>query len=204
MPNWPNLANKMKVIIGLGNPGETYRNTRHNVGFMTVELIMQKLKIKMQNDPTTSRCGADNLKFKNNSKFKAEICKTGNILLVKPQTFMNKSGGAVAKILRYYDIKTLRNLHVVHDDLDIKLGENKIQFGKGPKLHKGITSIEQQLKTKDFWRVRIGVENRGEPRLTQDASAGKDYVLQNFTSQENIILEKVIAEVSSKLLNLSK
>jgi len=151
----------MKFIVGLGNPGENYEGTRHNVGFMVVERVLlqiQNSKVKTQNH---------NLKFKTDRKLESEVCKVGEVILVKPMTFMNRSGEAIQKVLRYFlNIQAsisndrLNNLLVAHDDLDIVLGEYKLQMGKGPKVHKGVNSVEEVLKSKDFWRMRVGVENR--------------------------------------------
>ncbi|MEK7182841.1 MAG: aminoacyl-tRNA hydrolase, partial [Patescibacteria group bacterium] len=119
----------MKLIVGLGNPGKQYENTRHNVGYMVIDKIKnQKLKIK-------------------------------NMMLVKTNVFMNNSGEAIKKLTTDYRLQTT-DLYVVHDDLDIPLGQFKIQYGRGPKDHKGIQSIEETLGTNEFWRVRVGVDNR--------------------------------------------
>jgi PTH1 family peptidyl-tRNA hydrolase len=107
---------------------------------------------------------------------------------------MNDSGSFVKQLVDQYKLD-LSNLYIVHDDLDIKLGEYKIQFGRGPKDHNGILDIEAKLGTKDFWRVRIGVDNRP----LDDKPMGEEYVLQNFTSEERVILDKVIHEVCKKL-----
>ena len=92
----------------------------------------------------------------------------------------------------------IENLVVVHDDLDIPLESFKIQFGRGPKDHNGILDIEEKLGTKDFWRVRIGIDNRP----LDNKPMGEIYTLENFTDEENIILEKVIKEVCKKLVTL--
>jgi PTH1 family peptidyl-tRNA hydrolase len=147
----------MKLIIGLGNPGEKYKNNRHNVGHM----VADKLKAK------------------------------------KTDTFMNDSGVFVKKMFKARGL-TPNDLYIIHDDLDIKLGEFKIQFGKGPKLHNGLESIENELGTTDFWRVRVGVDNRDPENRT----SGEEYVLQDFTSEEKIVLDVVIKEICKKLVTL--
>jgi PTH1 family peptidyl-tRNA hydrolase len=152
----------MRLIVGLGNPGRKYQNTRHNTGFLVV----------------------DQLKSRISDGFK----------IFKSDEFMNESGSFVKKLVDRYKID-LNNLYVIHDDLDIRLGEYKIQFGKGPKDHNGILDIEQKLGTKDFWRVRVGVDNRpldGRPM-------GEEYVLQNFTEEERKILDKVIKAVCHEI-----
>lgn len=118
-------------------------------------------------------------------------------ILRKSPNFMNDSGNFVKNILNQYKLDS-KDLFVIHDDLDIKLGEYKIQFGRGPKDHNGILDIEEKLGTKDFWRIRIGVDNRpldGKP-------LGEEYVLQNFTDEEKPILDKVIKEICKKLVTL--
>jgi len=154
----------MKIILGLGNPGEKYKNNRHNVGYMVIdEIKTQKSKVK-------------------------------NIVAVKTNTFMNQSGEFVRKFVEQYGV-SLPNLWVIHDDLDIPLGSYKIQKGKGPKLHNGINSIEEKLGTDEFWRVRVGVDNRD----TNDRILGEDYVLQDFSDEELGLLRPVIGEICKKL-----
>ena len=150
----------MKLVVGLGNPGEEYKNTRHNVGFMVVDALALRPSDK--------------------------------IVLVKPETFMNRSGEAVKKLVNKYKVQST-GLYVIHDDLDIPLGKYKIQKGKGPKDHRGILSIEQSLGKKDFWRVRIGVENR------QKDISGDEYGLSDFTLAEKQIIDQVIASVCQDL-----
>lgn len=171
----------MKIIVGLGNPGEKHQKNRHNVGFMVVEALAQKLG----SEPWTM-----------SKKFKAEVVQTKEYILVKPQTFMNDSGIAIAKICGFYKV-AYSDLYVVHDDLDIALGNYKIQFGKGPQVHNGLLSVEEQLSTDQFWNVRIGVENRvirgnkGVP--------GVVYSLQDFDSQEEEIVARVITQTVTEL-----
>lgn len=169
----------MKLIVGLGNPGEKYKLNRHNVGFMFVEYLCKWV---------------DDREWKMEKKFEAEMCeieiKSEKALLVKPQTFMNDSGKAVQKISKNNNLMP-NDLIVIHDDLDIKLGEYKIQIGKGPKLHNGIESIENHMHTKEFTRVRIGVDNRS----VENRIPGEAYVLQNFTPEEIIILNGVFSEI---------
>jgi PTH1 family peptidyl-tRNA hydrolase len=174
----------MKLIVGLGNPGEEYKNNRHNVGFMFVDYLLknQRLRIKDQND---------NLKFKNNKYLLSNIYSLShNVILAKPQTFMNKSGDAVKKLTTTYSLSP-SDLIIIHDDLDIPLGKFHIQKSVGPKLHNGIESIEKILKTKDFLRVRIGVDNR----LPEKRINGETYVLQNFLEKEKTIINQTFPEI---------
>lgn len=171
----------MKIIVGLGNPGEQYKANRHNVGFMLVDRLAEK--------------GWE-------SKFDAEVSRLGETLIVKPQTFMNKSGEVVAKIANFYKID-LSGLFVVHDDLDIRLGDYKIQFGVGPKVHYGVNSIEGSLGSMEFWRVRVGVDNR--QRVSGSAGqrvSGEEYVLSDFTVNEKKIIDGVIEKAVNELILL--
>lgn len=170
----------MKCIVGLGNPGEKYQSNRHNAGFMVVDDLAKKLE----------------LNFNNNSKFEAEIAYNDRVILVKPQTYMNDSGKAVAAVKRFYKIE-LNDLYIVHDDLDIPLGKYKIQHGKGPQVHNGLLSVEQLLGSDQFWNVRVGVENR-EVRGNKGIP-GMVYSLQDFSSAEREVVATAIEEVSNAL-----
>lgn len=152
----------MKLVIGLGNPGKEYQNTRHNVGY----LLTSALKVK----------------------------KIPGLVAKKTNTFMNSSGLVVKKMLEKYKTDP-KDLYVAHDDLDIALGEYKIQRGRGPKDHKGLKSIYKELGTRDFWHIRIGVENRNSEKKI----VGEEYVLQDFKNEEQEKLEKVIHRVCKKL-----
>ena len=128
-------------------------------------------------------------------KLEVEVLKEGNFVFVKPTTFMNDSGRAVRKIIDYYKVG-LDNLVVCHDDLDLKLGEYKVQMGVGPKVHNGITSIEEYIGSKQFLRVRLGIDNRFGDR----SLAGADYVLAKFSKDEQETFEELLEEVSEELL----
>lgn len=175
----------MKVIVGLGNPGEKYENNRHNVGFMVVDELGRSLD-----------SARDDASFEFVKKFNAEVVQTKEYILVKPQTFMNDSGEAVAKICHFYKVK-YEDLYIIHDDLDIQLGNSKIQHGKGPKVHNGLKSVEEKLGTDQFWNVRVGVENR-EVRGNKGVP-GVVYSLQDFRPVEREILEDVIGKVIDEL-----
>ena len=184
----------MKLIIGLGNPGKKFINTRHNVGFMVIDQIIENLKAEIKNS---------NLKLKASSQFKAEILSLlldnkEKLVLAKPQTFMNNSGLAVKKIISYFSQKDPYSsllpadyLCVVHDDLDIKLGEYKLQFGRGAAGHHGVESIIKELASKEFWRLRIGINNRLKS-LKVKKLEGEDYVLEKFSPTEKKVLDKTI------------
>lgn len=118
-------------------------------------------------------------------------------ILRKSDVFMNESGTFVKKLVNNYKLN-LNDLYVIHDDLDIKLGEYKIQFGRGPKDHNGLKSIDEELGTDQYWHVRVGVDNRP----LDNKPMGEEYVLQNFSDEERKILDRVIKEVCRKLVTL--
>jgi PTH1 family peptidyl-tRNA hydrolase len=171
----------MQLIVGLGNPGQGYKDTRHNVGFWFADEMAEMV----------------NIFWEEQSKFEAYIAKGDTYLIVKPQTFMNASGRSVKTLVNYYKISTT-DIYVAHDDLDIKLGEFKINFEKGPKLHNGVTSIESALGDQSFHRIRLGVDNR-DP---QNRTAGEEYVLGHTPPAEKEILRSVIKESVAKLISL--
>lgn len=171
----------MKVIVGLGNPGEKYLRNRHNIGFVVVDQLAKLV---------------DDSAWTESKKFKAEIIQSKEYMLVKPQTFMNDSGLSVAAICQFYKVK-LTDLYIVHDDLDITIGSYKIQHGKGPQVHNGLKSIEEKLGSDQFWNVRVGVENR-EVRGNKGIP-GMVYSLQDFTESEKEIVDQVIGKIVSEL-----
>ena len=166
----------MKLIVGLGNPGEKYKNNRHNAGYMFIDYMVKSLNCYMAK--------------KTKSYLTMQPSNHATILLTKPLTFMNKSGIAVSDLIKNLKLK-IENLVVVHDDLDIPLGKFKIQMGVGPKLHNGIESIENKLGRKDFWRIRIGVDNR-TPKHRID---GESYVLQDFLAEEKKIIWSIFPKI---------
>lgn len=179
----------MKVVVGLGNPGEKYEKTRHNLGFMVVDKLSQPMA---------------NGQWPMEKKFQAEVYKlkanSYQLILVKPQTFMNNSGLVVKKITESYKLKT-KSLYVVHDDLDIQLGKYKIQFGKGPHQHNGVKSVEEYLKTKDFWRVRVGVAGAHYPKIkARGGSMAEEYVLKPFAKSEQPIIQETIDKAIKELM----
>jgi PTH1 family peptidyl-tRNA hydrolase len=158
------------LIAGLGNPGKKYHETRHNIGFMVVDFLADKFnkKFKKNVDPFRSAV------FKYNSE---------EIILLKPKTYMNLSGIAVALGVRYYDI-VLSNLLVICDDIDLKFGTIRIRAKGSDGGQKGLRSIISNLETKDFARLRIGVGDH-----FQDAA---DYVLSPFSPEEKKDLPSII------------
>lgn len=167
----------MILIVGLGNPGKKYQKTRHNVGFRAVEEFGKK-----NNFPD----------FSSSKKFNAEISK-GNlnskkIILAKPQTFMNASGKTVKLLTKFYALDP-KNLIIIHDDIDLPLGKIKISKSRGSAGHKGVQSIINELKTKNFIRFRIGIKLN---KAVEVIKAVEGFVLKNFTKKEERILKEVI------------
>jgi len=203
----------MKLVVGLGNPGEKYKNTRHNVGYWVVDKL-----VEARHSP-----GKTCKRFSTNDIHHSVIDRSlGNeeLLIVKPQLFMNKSGVAVKKVLKKFqgptlEDLTLEDLYVVHDDLDIKLGEYKISFGKGPKDHNGLKNIYEQIGTDKFWHVRVGVGGISPLKLARDqkskrhsplaaigrsqGESGEEYVLSNWRPEEKKIVDKVIEKILKEL-----
>lgn len=169
------------LILPLGNPGRKYENTRHNVAWLFADYIVEKI-----ND--------SNIAWKTDTKTHSSILKWNSIIFAKPQTFMNKSGQAASSLLRFYNAGN-DNVLVIHDDLDIPFGSFKLSPNKGPKIHNGISSVEQALGTKEFKRLRIGIENRHQDTKI----SGHDYVLQMFPPQEHSQLPTVFDRIITHL-----
>lgn len=129
-------------------------------------------------------------------KLKKEINK--DLVALKSSSFMNDSGSFVASALTVHGLLSTDHLYIIHDDLDIKIGEYKIQSGKGPKDHNGIKDIEEKLGTNEFWRVRVGIENRKQEEGMR--IKGEEYVLQDFTNEEMEIINQVIEKACKKLV----
>lgn len=133
----------MKLIVGLGNPGGKYEQTRHNIGFMVADRLAREI-------------GQTALVWSEESKHKAFVAKTGEIMLAKPLTFMNNVGLSIKSLVDYYKIAP-HDVWVVHDDIDLPLGKIRIRAGGGSAGHHGIESIMQQLRSDTFVRFRLGI-----------------------------------------------
>ncbi|MBP6976566.1 aminoacyl-tRNA hydrolase [Candidatus Dojkabacteria bacterium] len=178
----------MFLVTGLGNIGKEYESTPHNAGFLFVDRLREHL---LQNSKLQVSEWIDESKL-----FLSDICKikkNGELIgiLQKPRTFMNSSGSAVGLVIKKFEYD---KYILMHDDLDIPLGEYKIQFEKSPKGHRGVLSVERVLGNQ-FDRVRIGIENRGRRVIS-----GDEYVLIPYSKKELAILESVIDEGISKLI----
>jgi len=171
----------MILIVGLGNPGKKFEKTRHNIGRLVASNWQQVTKFP---------------NFELKKKFKALISQGDfagkKIILALPETFMNSSGKSVKSLTTYYKILT-NKLWLIHDDIDIPLGEMKISIGRGTAGHKGVQSIIDELGSKDFVRFRIGISSQ---RIETRKEKLEDFVLKKFTKSE----EKIIKEVVKKTI----
>ncbi len=173
----------IKLIIGLGNPGMEYADTRHNAGFIFLDKLAKKFGFS---------------DFRLEKKFNAELAdgKIGKtkIMLAKPQTFMNKSGEAAGALARFYKIGP-KDIAVAHDDKDILFGKFKIQRNRSSAGHKGVESVIRFLKTGDFTRIRVGTALPNRKKMGDTAN----FVLKKFSTDELKILNKTIKEIMDRL-----
>jgi PTH1 family peptidyl-tRNA hydrolase len=163
----------MKIVIGLGNPGNKYTNTRHNVGFMVVDKFIKSCNVsftKKYRDSVISKC----------------IIEGEEILFVKPQLFMNLSGGPTKRIVEKHNCN-LDEILVILDDINLPLGKARIREKGSSGGHNGLKSISNHLKTTCFPRLRIGI-GKGQPEDT------KNFVLSRFTKEENNVIQGVLDE----------
>jgi len=170
----------MFLIAGLGNPGDKYKNNRHNIGFMVIDEITKGL--------TTSTINKQN--------FKSELFKSQNMLLAKPLSFMNESGQSIGAIVRYYNIQN-ENIIIIHDDLDLPFGTVKFKIDGGHGGHNGLRSIDSHIG-RDYIRIRIGI---GKPKEKNQVS---HYVLSDFTKEEFIKLNNIIQHVIKSIDAIQK
>ena len=179
------------IIVGLGNPGAKYQGTRHNVGFMAVEMLLEEAERGNGRRPEQL----------SGSKFNALLWRVfipggGTWLVVEPQTYMNLSGDAVQPIMAYYKL-TPEQLLVVHDELDLDPGRLKLKKGGGAAGHNGIKSIQQRLGTPDFYRLRVGV---GKP---QDREQVTSWVLGHFFGPDKDAMEKAFPDVIDAIIRFT-
>jgi PTH1 family peptidyl-tRNA hydrolase len=160
------------LIAGLGNPGREYRESRHNAGFMAIDLLAQAFGIRISRLQSKALIGQGEY-------------AGHKVILAKPQTFMNLSGQAVGPLARFYKVP-LEQLIVIYDDLDIPLGNLRIRPGGGSAGQKGLASIIERLGTQDFPRIRIGI---GRPSGNKDA---RDYVLDGFSKDDRMIFDNIL------------
>ena len=165
----------MKIIAGLGNPGREYENTKHNVGFLTIDLLAEKYGIRV-----------------NKIKFKGLVGEgmigTEKVLLVKPQTYMNLSGECLREVMSFYK-QDIENLTVIYDDIDLPMGNLRIRKKGSAGTHNGMKSVIYQLQDDGFPRIRIGIggERRGDLA---------DYVISGFSKDDRGVIEEAIRKAA--------
>ena len=177
---------KLKLIVGLGNPGRAYANNRHNIGFMCLNHFAKTNDIWFDKKQGQARIGNG-------------IVAGSEVVLAKPQTYMNLSGQSVSRLIKRFDIN-LNDLLVVHDDLDLPLGKIRIRRGGSSGGHKGVNSIIAEVGSQDFIRLKVGIG-----RLTASEADEFDtiaYVLGDFTAEEDRIMAPVIPMVSEAIFCL--
>ena len=174
----------MKLIVGLGNPGKKYQKTRHNLG---KKIITEYIKEKHKDSLTLKK------------KLFAEIYETGQgtdkKIFAIPDQYMNNSGLSVRQLINFYKID-LNDLYIIHDDLDLEVGEYKIQFNRGSAGHNGVKSIIQELNSQEFNRFRIGINKANQNIATED------YVLQVFSKTESEKTEELLPKIFTEIDNI--
>lgn len=171
----------MKLIIGLGNPGKQYAKTRHNAGWLVLDVLAQKLD--------------SSAKWRKDANFEADIFEAQvggeKIILAKPQTFMNNSGRSVSRLQNFYKVNG-DDVVVVYDELDIDFKSVRVRFGGSSAGHNGVGSIIFHTGSEDFWRVRFGIGSLDE---FAKKIRGNDFVLGRFSEEEAKVLPKIIDQV---------
>lgn len=169
----------MKLIVGLGNPGIKFKNTRHNAGIWITE----------------DWCASRQLtSFSLKKKLEAKILKTPQLIVALSQTFMNESGRTVQKIMKEFKI-TPKNLLLVHDDSDLMIGTYKLQYNRGPAGHNGVTSVIQAINSQEFFRLRIGIR----PLIPDRRPKAESFVLKKFNSSEIAKLKSLLPEIDKSI-----
>ena len=167
------MSTPIRLVAGLGNPGREYAGTRHNAGFWFVDRLASRLSVA----------------FTSEGRFGGDVAKAGALRLVKPMTFMNLSGRAVAGLAKFFGIAPAEIL-VVHDELDLLPGKAKMKFGGGHAGHNGLRDIQAQLGSPDFWRLRLGIGHPRDSELTQQQVV--DYVLKPPRNEDAAAIDDAI------------
>lgn len=170
----------MKLIVGIGNPGKEYEHTRHNIGFDTIDALCSKLDIV-------------NSKTKFNGEYFEFNNKGEKIILLKPLSYVNLSGGVVRKYIDYFKID-ISDILVIADDLDQEIGQYKLKTNSSSGGHNGLKDIEKNLNTKNYKRLKIGISNKNKNNII-------DYVLGKFNKSERKIIDSVIDTATDIILD---
>jgi len=180
----------MIIIIGLGNPGEKFKNTRHNIGFLAVDKIASNFQFSIFNFSTQGGSASGGQSISNAEISKGEISGE-KVILVKPQTFMNESGKSIKTLTTHYKLPTT-NLIVIHDDVDLPVGKIKIVKNRGSAGHKGVKSIIKAIGSKNFVRIRIGIKPAQFRVLDNKTIKANAIVLKKFSKEEKEIIDQAL------------
>lgn len=201
--------NTIKLIIGIGNPDEQYKDTRHNIGFMMLDYIATREHRERSSGRMTAK-KSDSPDWEFNKKLNASTLKSklekNMVVLAKSHTYVNKTGEAAVKLKNFYKVKPEQIL-VIQDDLDIPFGNTKISFDKNSGGHRGIESVMKALKTKKFYRLRIGLATKNLQKARQQSDKKRDefvmkFVLSKFSPSEQDAIKKIFKEGYGKVLQL--
>lgn len=169
----------MKLIVGLGNPGLKYNKTRHNAGFLLIDRLCEKLNVQLDKNKCKSNYGI--YRYKNDK-----------VIIAKPMTYMNLSGEAVKSLMKFYDVD-VKDVIIIHDDLDLPLGKLRMRHSGSSGGQKGMGNIIDLLGTKDINRIRIGISNDKNIDTI-------DYVLTKFSKDEMRVLDDVIDKATDAII----
>ena len=169
----------MYIIAGLGNPGKKYENTKHNVGFLTIDILAEKLGIRVS-------------KIRHRALTGEGFIGTEKVLLVKPQTYMNLSGESIREVLSFYKVDP-ENLIVIYDDIDLPMGSLRIRKKGSAGTHNGMRSIIYQITSEDFPRVRVGIGGERKGDLA-------DYVISGFRKEDISTMEEAIMRAADAVI----
>lgn len=174
----------MYLIVGLGNPEEEYSNTRHNMGFDTINKIAKQYNIEVNKNKFKGLCGSG-------------IIENKKVILLKPQTYMNLSGESIKETMDFYKIQK-ENLIIIYDDIDLEAGIIKIRKKGGPGTHNGMKSVISNIKTQEFARVRVGI---GKPERKEQLI---EYVIGKIPDKDQKILDEATTKSKEALIEIIK
>ncbi len=174
----------MYLIVGLGNPEEEYSNTRHNMGFDTINKIAKQYNIEVNKNKFKGLCGSG-------------IIENKKVILLKPQTYMNLSGESIKETMDFYKIKK-ENLIIIYDDIDLEAGIIKIRKKGGPGTHNGMKSVISNIKTQEFARVRVGI---GKPERKEQLI---EYVIGKIPDKDQKTLDEATTKSKEALIEIIK
>lgn len=174
----------MYLIVGLGNPEEEYSNTRHNMGFDTINKIAKQYNIEVNKNKFKGLCGSG-------------IIENKKVILLKPQTYMNLSGESIKETMDFYKIQQ-ENLIIIYDDIDLEAGIIKIRKKGGPGTHNGMKSVISNIKTQEYARVRVGI---GKPERKEQLI---EYVIGKIPDKDQKILDEATTKSKEALIEIIK